>query len=198
MDMALIPKEGVLKSMGAMLSFIHFMDVMESYMGSKGVRETMVEDGLWGILAPLWTLRRMVCTTFDLVLRIGKSLELRGGNVEAIEKRVGMLLRLRQTKVGRRRAANEFAVVEELLVQAALKLVPQDCAAGDLLIGCLPHHWQYQPGFNINKKLSNKQGIISTSTISCLCFGAFCLCCTVSLLLSSAVLLMLKPSVGYV
>ena len=34
-----------------MLSFIHFMDVIDSYGGSKGVRDTIVEDGLWGSLA---------------------------------------------------------------------------------------------------------------------------------------------------
>ena len=31
---------------------MHFMELMESYGGSKGVRVTIVEDGLWGNLAP--------------------------------------------------------------------------------------------------------------------------------------------------
>ena len=81
---------------------------------------------------------------FDLVLRTGEALELRGGDIEATEKGVGIVLKLRQTKFGCRRGADEFVVVDDSRVQAAFKLLSQDCAAGDLLIGCLPHHWRYR------------------------------------------------------
>ena len=102
--------------------------------------------GICGLLVQwgFWRDALVALCAFDLVLRTGEALELRGGDIEATKTRVGMVLKLRQTKVGRRRGADEFVVVDDSLVQAALQLLAQDCAPGDLLIGCLPHHWRYR------------------------------------------------------
>ena len=102
--------------------------------------------GICGLLVQwgFWRDALVALCAFDLVLRTGEALELRAGDSEATKARVGMVLKLRQTKVGRRRGADEFVVVDDSLVQAALQLLAQDCAPGDLLIVCLPHHWRYR------------------------------------------------------
>jgi hypothetical protein len=75
--------------------------------------------GICGLLVQwgFWRDALVALCAFDLVLRTGEALELRAGDIEATKARVGMVLKLRQTKVGRRRGADEFVVVDDSLVQ---------------------------------------------------------------------------------
>ena len=81
---------------------------------------------------------------FDLVLRTGEMLELRGMDVEVGTCIDGMVLRLRGIKVGQRRGEDEAVVVDDTLVRAALRLLAADLQPGDLLSGTQEHLWRYR------------------------------------------------------
>ena len=71
-------------------------------------------------------------------------LELRGMDVEQSVGKAGLILRLRNTKVGQRRGQDEGVVVGDPLVRAVLRLLSQGLEAGDPLLGGQGHHWRYR------------------------------------------------------
>ena len=94
----------------------------------------------WGF----WRDSLLAFVAFDLVLRTGEMLELRGMDVEVGTCVDGMVLRLRGTKVGQRRGEDEAVVVDDTLVRAALRLLAADLEPGDLLSGTQEHLWRYR------------------------------------------------------
>ena len=101
--------------------------------------------GICGLLVSwgYWRDALLALAAFDLVLRTGEMLELRQSDVESSTGRSGMVIRLRGTKVGQRRGADESVVVEDSLVRAAFRLLTQGLEPGDRLLAAQEHHWRY-------------------------------------------------------
>ena len=105
-----------------------------------------VLHGICGVLISWGFWRDALCAlcAYDLVLRTGEMLELRGADIEAAANKATLIVRLRNTKVGQRKGANEGVVVDDPLIRECLRLLSRDLEAGDRLIGCQEHHWRYR------------------------------------------------------
>ena len=118
-----------------------------SEMPSRACPITLpILHGICGLLITwgFWRDALLALCAFDLVLRTGEMLELRGQDIEHTLGKAGLIVRLRGTKVGQRRGQDEGVVTDDPLIRAALRLLAQGLEPGDLLLQAQAHHWRHR------------------------------------------------------